>query len=76
MELIGAGMVLVWMVVAVLVAIAWIHGLVLAFRAHVVLGVICLFIEPAYIVFALVMWVSGKDLAGDIVAYFSRLSDG
>lgn len=52
---------------------ATIHGLVLAFRASIVLGIICFFISPAYLIFGLVKWFAGVDLAQLIVERFKEV---
>lgn len=52
---------------------ATIHGLVLAFRASIILGIICLFISPAYLIFGLVKWFAGVDLAQLIVERFKEV---
>ena len=48
-------------------------GLVLAFRASIVLGIICFFISPAYLIFGLVKWFAGVDLAQLIVERFKEV---
>lgn len=52
---------------------AWFHGLILAFRAHVILGIVCFFLEPAYVVFGFVKWFTKVDLAQMIVEKLSEL---
>lgn len=52
---------------------ATIHGLVLAFRASIILGIICFFISPAYLIFGLVKWLAGVDLAQLIVERFKEV---
>jgi len=52
---------------------ATIHGLVLAFRASIILGIICFFISPAYLIFGLVKWFAGVDLAQLIVERFKEV---
>lgn len=49
-----------------------IYGLMLAFQAHVALGVIALFVEPAPLILGIVDLVFHKNLAQDIVQYLSR----
>lgn len=46
---------------------AWIQGIVLAFSASILLGIICLFIEVPFPIFALAYWFTGTDLAQKIV---------
>lgn len=60
-------------VFAIACVVAWFYGLILAFRAHVILGIICFFIEPSYIIFAFVKWFTGIDLATMIVEKVSEL---
>lgn len=58
---------LVWLVLAIVGVAAWIHGIVLAFSASVLLGIICIFIEIPFPVFAIAYWITGTDLAQKIV---------
>lgn len=58
---------LVWLVVAIATIACWVHGIVLAFQASVVLGIVCIFLEVPFIIFGLVDWVAGVDLAQRIV---------
>ncbi len=46
---------------------AWIHGAVLSFSASTVLGIICLFVPPAEVIFGLAKWFADVDLATRIV---------
>jgi hypothetical protein len=48
------------------------YGLYLAFSASVVLGVLALFIEPAPLVFGVLMFFGHINVAHRIVEYFSR----
>lgn len=58
---------IVWIVLFAVGIAAWIHGIVLAFSASVLLGIICLFIEIPFPVFAIAYWITGIDLAQKIV---------
>jgi len=58
---------LVWLVLVIVGIVAWIHGIVLAFSASVLLGIICIFIEVPFPVFAIAYWITGVDLAQRIV---------
>lgn len=58
---------LVWLVLVIVGIVAWIHGIVLAFSASVLLGIICIFIEVPFPVFAIAYWIAGVDLAQRIV---------
>ena len=66
----------IWMLVVIAVgligAVAWVHGIILAFSASVVLGIVCIFLEVPFVIFGLVYWFTGNDLAQQIVEYFSR----
>jgi hypothetical protein len=64
--------ILLWLCLVVVIGAAWIHGIYLAFSASVVLGIVCIFIEIPFPVFAIVYWLTGNDLAQQIVEYFSR----
>lgn len=76
MEAVGFLLVAVYIIAALAFAaaliVAWVYGLILAFRAHIILGIVCFFIEPAYVIFAVVKWLTGDDLAQKIVDYFSN----
>ncbi len=54
---------LVWLALAIATLACWVHGIVLAFSASVVLGIVCIFLEVPFIIFGLVDWVAGVDLA-------------
>lgn len=58
---------LLWLVLAVVGIAAWVQGIILAFSASVLLGIICIFIEVPFPVFAIAYWVTGVDLAQKIV---------
>lgn len=67
----GAGIFYVLLVIAAIVA--WIHGIVLAFQASVLLGIICIFLEVPFPIFALAYWFTGVDLAQRIVTALPQL---
>ncbi|MBY0359621.1 MAG: hypothetical protein K2W82_16570 [Candidatus Obscuribacterales bacterium] len=46
---------------------AWIHGIILAFSASVLLGIICFFIQAPFPIFSIAYWITGIDLAQRIV---------
>jgi hypothetical protein len=56
-------------IVLVLVS-AFIHGIILAFSASILLGILCLFLEIPFPVFGIAYWVTGVDLAANIVQTF------
>ena len=60
------GIAMLAIVAAVMIA-AWIHGVVLAFSASVLLGIVCIFIEIPFPVFSIAYWITGVDLAQRIV---------
>ncbi|MBZ0186015.1 MAG: hypothetical protein K8F91_07135 [Candidatus Obscuribacterales bacterium] len=62
-------------VLAIVCILAWFYGLILAFRASVVLGIICFFIEPSYVIFGLVKMFAKLDLAKLIVEKFSQAAN-
>lgn len=66
-------LVLVWLALIVFVAAAWIQGIVLAFSASVVLGIVCIFLEVPFPVFAFVYWATGVNLAQRIVEAFPQI---
>ena len=61
---------LVWLVLAIAGIACWVHGIALAFSASVVLGIVCIFLEVPFLLFGLVDWVAGVDLAQRIVDAF------
>ena len=58
---------LVWLVLVLAGIAAWVHGVVLAFSASVLLGIICIFIEVPFVIFGIAYWITGVDLAQRIV---------
>lgn len=66
----GAG--IFYLLLVITAAVAWIQGIVLAFKASVVLGIICIFVELPFPIFALVYWFTGVDLAQRIVTAFPQ----
>ena len=55
------------LLLGIVAVIAWIQGIVLAFSASVLLGIICIFVEVPFPLFAIVYWLTGTDLARLIV---------
>ena len=51
-----------------------IYGIYLGFRAHVVLGIVLIFVPIVPIVFAIGQLCFGKDLAGQTVEFFRSLN--
>lgn len=49
---------------------AWVHGLILAFRASIILGIVCIFFEIPFLLFGIVYWVTRVDLPQKIVEWF------
>ena len=70
----GLGILWILMILAfgffMLASCIW--GLILSFRASIVLGIICLFLEVPFPIFAWAHWFAGVDLAQRIV---DRLPD-
>jgi hypothetical protein len=54
---------LLWLVVTVVTVIAWFKGLVMAFSASVILGIVCFFLQVPFPIFAIAYWLTGVDLA-------------
>lgn len=54
--------------------IASIYGIILAFKASILLGVVALFVEPAPFVFGIVMMFGGINLPERIVAWVTSVS--
>jgi hypothetical protein len=49
-----------------------VYGIYLGFRAHMVLGIALIFLQPVAIVFALVQLIFGLDLADETVKLVQR----
>lgn len=47
--------------------IAWVRGIIMVFSASVLLGIVCLFLQAPFPVFAIAYWITGVDLAERIV---------
>lgn len=71
--LFGVAGILFVLVLSVLSAALWIKGIVLAFSASVLLGIICIFIQVPFPVFAAAYWLCGVDLAQKIVDAFPQI---
>lgn len=67
MKLFAGAFGLIWLALAIIGIAAWVQGLILAFSASILLGVICIFIEVPFLVFGIVYWITGIDLAQRIV---------
>lgn len=75
MELAALLIFVVYALLIVVTVVAWFQGLILAFRASVILGIICFFIAPSYLIFGLVKWFAKVDLAQLIVDKFNELAN-
>lgn len=63
---------IVLLALVVLAILCWVHGIVLAFSASIWLGIVCTFLAVPFLVFGLVYWVAGVDLAQWIVDALRR----
>jgi len=74
-SLAGLGLVgiLLFIALCFLSVVAGIAGLVLAFKASIVLGIISLFVEPAFVVYGLVYLFAGINLPAQIMAWVHTL---
>ena len=63
----GALAALLYIVLLVVFVAAWIHGLVLAFRANIFLGILCLFTQVPLVLIGLIYWIFGFDIPGALV---------
>lgn len=54
--------------------IAAIYGVVLAFKASIVLGILSLFVEPAFMIYGLVMLFGGVNIPEQIMEWFHHLN--
>lgn len=74
MEGLVAVFAILWMLFIVVVGLvsfaAWLHGLILAFRASIIFGIICFLVHVPFVVFGVVYWITGIDLAKEIVDWF------
>lgn len=48
--------------------LAFVHGIILAFSAHWLLGIVCTLLAQPCIIFAFVYWFTGVNLAPVIVS--------
>ena len=74
MEVIIGGYFIFVLLLVVVCAAAWLQGLILAFKANVILGIVCLFLEPSYIIFGVVYWFTRVNLAEKIMGLFEDKS--
>jgi hypothetical protein len=58
------------LIISILLFVLWIKGVIMAFSASVLLGIVCLFVEIPYLLFSVAYWVTGVDLAQRIVHAF------
>ncbi|MBX9724721.1 MAG: hypothetical protein K2X81_25170 [Candidatus Obscuribacterales bacterium] len=58
-----AGLGALELVVAVVTICAWVQGIIMVFKASLVLGIVSLFFQVPYCIEALVYWVTGYDIA-------------
>lgn len=59
----GAGVIaLLYVVLLVAVIAAWFQGLILAFRANVILGVICFLLHAPLVLIGVVYWLFGFNI--------------
>lgn len=72
MEIAGLLFVIFWLIFCLVLAVAWVHGIILTFRASVILGLICLLLHVPFVLVALVYWVSGFNLAQRLVDELKR----
>ncbi|CAN5323891.1 hypothetical protein BH11CYA1_BH11CYA1_15520 [soil metagenome] len=63
----GALAALFYIVLLVVVLAAWIHGLVLAFRANIFLGILCLLVQVPLVLIGLIYWIFGLDIPAALV---------
>lgn len=65
--------ILCWLAVVGTLFAASVHGIVLAFSAHLILGLVYLFIHPVPLITGIAYWFSGYDIAAEIVNFASTL---
>lgn len=59
----GAGVVvLLYVVLLVAVIAAWFQGLILAFRANVILGVVCFLLHAPLVLIGVIYWLFGFNI--------------
>ena len=58
---------LFYLALIVVLMAAWVHGLILAFRAHIALGILCLLVQVPLVLIGLIYWIFGFDIPGALV---------
>ena len=54
-------------VLVIVLLVAWVQGLILAFRANIFLGILCLLIQVPLVLIGLIYWIFGFDIPGALV---------
>jgi len=62
--ILGAGALIILLYAAIFVAViaAWFQGLILAFRANVILGIVCFLLHAPLVLIGVVYWMFGFDI--------------
>ena len=63
----GAFAALLYIMLTVVVLPAWIHGLILAFRANIFLGILCLLVQVPLVLIGVIYWIFGFDIPAALV---------
>lgn len=72
MEIAGGFFLLIALFIIVNI-VAWVVGIVLAFRASIILGIICLFLHVPFVLFGWVKLIGKVDLADRVAKAFPEL---
>ncbi|MBP9093197.1 hypothetical protein KBI23_19395 [bacterium] len=54
-------------VLIIVLLVAWVQGLVLAFRAHILLGILCLLVQVPLVLIGVIYWIFGFDIPAALV---------
>mgnify|MGYP003442707318 CR=1 FL=1 len=63
----GAFAALLYIMLTVVVLAAWVHALILAFRANIFLGILCLLVQVPLVLIGVIYWIFGFDIPAALV---------
>jgi hypothetical protein len=58
---------LAYFVLIIVLLVAWVQGLILAFRANIFLGIRCLLLHIPLVLIGLIYWIFGCDIPAAVV---------
>lgn len=53
---------LAYFALIIVLLVAWVQGLILAFRANIILGILCLLVQVPLLPIGLIYWIFGFDI--------------